>query len=434
MKVQKTGFIEKNILYIFLFALCCIIGMKNNLALVIGIAILVTAMALSSPEHRFCWSLFLIPNIRILDSLGTTSIVNFLMVLPLFFYVAARLPKKKLMGFPVICGLFLYAIEEIHLIANIGSSGPLIAWVLAFMLCCFVTLDEEISISKNDATYGLIAGIIFSAIVYLVNNPSFTSDIINNIFSGYRFTAYGDDPNYYSLYMCISLASLVVKDKITRFDYILIGALVCLCFMTASKMCLGLMIINLVYLIVFTSNTQKKMGRNFVILIVICCVAFLCRDYIELFMNNLLNRAGGNNITLNTLTTGRSNILSEYIYILFEDISVFMLGKGFDYHRHIAINSGKGAHNTYLDVILAWGLIGVIVFAVIMNLWLKKYKKKLNANRYTIMSKFPFFILLINFLDLSCFSAGMFFFVITFCIIQLEPQKDITCKKTELKI
>ena len=32
--------------------------------------------------------------------------------------------------------------------------------------------------------------------------------------------------------------------------------------------------------------------------------------------------AGGNNITLNTLTTGRSNILSEYIYILFEDISV----------------------------------------------------------------------------------------------------------------
>ena len=104
--------------------------------------------------------------------------------------------------------------------------------------------------------------------------------------------------------MCISLASLVVKDKITRFDYILIGALVCLCFMTASKMCLGLMIINLVYLIVFTSNTQKKMGRNFVILIVICCVAFLCRDYIELFMNNLLNRAGGNNITLNTLTTG----------------------------------------------------------------------------------------------------------------------------------
>lgn len=426
-RFSEGGFLSKNIWYMLIAGMFCIVGMQNKAMLFAAIGVFVIAIAVSSMEHKFCWSLFLVSNIRIFDSLGTTSIVNFLLVLPLAFYFGKNLIKGKfsLMVFPLVSAFFLLAMEILHEIAAEEPVFPLIAWVLAFVWCAFATLDEDINVNKDDAAYALGLGAVFSAVIYLINNPWFTGDIINKIFEGYRFKAYGSDPNYYSLYVCVTLACLVIKSKLKILDYILIAALVCIGFFTASKMCLILMVVNLIFLLVSTNTGAGKLARNIIILMVGFLLAVLLRDYILMFMDNLFNRAGGDEMTLNSLTSGRSDIIFEFFRTIPDNPSVLFFGKGFAYHTRFGTSLRAGAHNTFLDVLFAWGMVGVIAFLLVISGWLKRRKERIGAEKYTMLSKAPAIMMLLSWMSLSCFSAGMFFFIITAVIIQLEPDTTL---------
>lgn len=426
-KVANKSFTGKNWAYFIILAIFCVIGMKNNVGLFAAIGVILIAMATSSIEHKFCWSLFLIPNIRIFDNLGTTSIVNVLLIVPLAFYVIRKLFRGDIgfMVFPIISAFFLYAFEEFHIMANYMKSDSLFGWILSFITCAYFTLDEEIHIRGTDAARGLIAGIIFSTVMYFFANPEYMNGIIQNIVQGERFAAYGDDPNYFSLYICLSLACIVTKYKLSLLDYLLIAILVCIGFLTASKMCMFVMVLLLAYLIFVTNGNISKMQRGLLVLVVLAVTVTLFWEYIVQFFDNLFNRAGGSKITLNSLTTGRFNIVSEYLQILYSDASTLLFGKGFSYHLFLNTLSLRGAHNTYLDIILAWGVVGTAFFIGIISRWLRLYKKRFGEKcSYTTQGKIPFFVLLLCFFALSCFSAGMFFFIISLCILQLHPKRE----------
>ena len=252
---KKSGFIKRNYIYIAIISIICMFGLDNKAALIISMGVFIVATFFSSNQDRLCWSLFLVPNIRIYDNLGYTSFVNILLCVPFFFYISKKLVVKRthLIVTPLIMASLLFIMEYIHIESLSVPIYQLYGWLLSFLWCHYVTLDETVSINKTDVVYALSLGIICSAVIYLVNNPWFTSDIINEIASGNRFEAYASDPNYYSLYICLSLAGLVVKRNLKLFDFILMLVLICIGFMTASKMCFLLMSINLFYLIAGTN-------------------------------------------------------------------------------------------------------------------------------------------------------------------------------------
>ena len=432
----KPGFLKKNYIFIMIMGIICMFGLNSKIALIGSIFVYVAAICLSSNEDRFCWSLFMIPNIRIYDSLGSTSLVNILICLPFFFYLARELTIKRsfLSGAPILMAFFLFMIEFVHSLSSGNPVLPLFGWVLGFAWCCYATLDEKMRFDKSDAIHALAAGIIFSALIYFVNNPWFTSDVINKIMAGYRFEAYANDPNYFSLYICLVLAGTVIKQHLKASDYILIIVLIIFGLMTASKMCFLLMAVSIFYLIIGTNDTINKYIRNFLIVIFGCCAIFLLRDYIGQFIDILLERAGGDEMTLNTLTTGRFDVVMKYLDILENDFSTLIFGKGFTYHKILFYTFTHGSHNTYLDFILAWGLAGTAVLLFCIFYWFEQYKKKLCAVKYAKSSKYPFLVLALSFFALSCFNAGMFFFVIAFCLLQLEPvtkDNDVTEQITE---
>ena len=112
----------------------------------------------------------------------------------------------------------------------------------------------------------------------------------------------------------------------------------------------------------------------------------------------------------------------DYLNILFDDPMTLLFGKGFDYYKHLPAITSQQSHNTYLDIILSWGIVGTVVFLLILYTWVKKYKQKIHDVNFSFSSKLPVFILMLSFFSLSFFSAGMFFFVVSFCLIQLEPK------------
>jgi len=397
-------------------------GLEKN-SLIVGLALLVVAMFFSSNEDRFCWSLFLIPNIRLFDELGLGFIVNILICLPFVFYFLKKIlwRSSNFSGIPIMLAILLFMMECIHIPGTRNTFAPLIGWTLGFVWCCYVTLDDEINVNKSDIIYALSLGIIVSAVVYFVNNSWFAEDIINKIRIGHRFQAYASDPNYYSLYICLSLAAFTIKEKIKLFDYILMIILAGFGLMTASKMCILLMSVILIYLLVGASGATNKFLRSIVIILFGCCIVYAFWDYIEELLGILLKRTGGKNMNANTLTTGRIRLVTEYLNLLKDDASTLMFGRGFSYRIYLFTSDMKGSHNTFLDFILSWGVLGTVVLIFVISIWFKKYKKRLGITKFTKTSKFPFLILVLAFCSLSCFSAGMFFFVITFCLLQLKP-------------
>lgn len=424
---QTNTFVKKNIVFILLAAFFCILGSYGKYFYAAAFLVFFTAIAISPIEHKFCWSLFLVPNIRILDGLGPEMLVNMLMVLPLAFYFALKLMKREfnIMGFPLFGAFLLFMMETLHMSSISSESISVLAWALTFAWCGYATLDKDIKLKRRDIIYSFALGIIFSALLYIINNPDYTANIIDNIFEGERFAGYGDDPNYYSLYICITLASIVAKSKIRLLDYIIIVALICIGFLTASKMCLILIIVNLLYLVLGTNTSITKAVRNVFIMIIVVIAVFIFKDLIQMFIDNLLQRSGGRYITLDTFTSGRSDLVFDYINILSKDYTTLFFGKGFSYHLRFPGIVTHGAHNTYLDFILAWGIVGVIFLFNVLKIWIDGYRNKLRAISYTRISKFPALMLLLNFCDLSCFSAGMFFLVISVAMLQLRPVRQV---------
>lgn len=427
---KAKGFIKKNIIYIILAGLLCTIGLTNSAFLIAGLAVFFIAITFSSDEHRFCWSLFLVSNIRIFDDLGITFLVNILMVLPLLFYLIKKIskPTQTMYLFPILGGIVLFLMASSYAVFFQEEVAPLIMWAMAFVWCSVVTVDKDINVDKNDTIYALASGVMFSAVVYILTEPDYMLNIISYMNTGFRFVAFGSDPNYYSLYLCIAIASIVIKSKLKISDFCIIAVLVFIGFVTESKMGMVLMVLCLIYLVAFTArNSINKYIRNAIILVVIIGVIYFMRDTIMAFLENLLKRAGGTGATLNDVSSGRWDIMLECLYVFVNDIPTTIIGKGLNYYNHFG-NYGqiaRIAHNTYLDVIMSWGVVGSAIFIWIISYWFKMYKNRKDAqNGYTRISKFPFAILLLGFLSLSCLDAGMFFFVLAVCTLQLEAKEE----------
>lgn len=416
---SEHSFFRNNIILIFIVTVCSILGADNNTFLILSVVTVIFAMAISPFDHKFCWSIFLVPNIRIFDNLGSTSIVNMLFIIPLIFYFI-RSPYK-IKGWPLFAALILFCLEDFHKIGYEESILDLIGWILAFLSCVYITLDDEIEINTNDLSYALTLGTLVSFIACLMTDSFWTSDLIQNTIAGYRFEGFASDPNAYSAYLCIALASLAIKPNMKVLDYLMMGALMVLGILTGSKMCILLMIIIISYFIVVTSNSGIKISRNIVIIFTIVFIAYLNKDFLLEIFDNMYTRSGGDQMTLNTLTTNRYDIQMEYLHVLGNDFVTLFFGRGFSYYYHLDTYHMHQAHNTYMDIVLSWGLIGTILFTAIISVWFMYFKKKTNTHKYMTISKLPLIVLLISFFSLSLFDAGMFYFVISYCMLQLRP-------------
>lgn len=419
--LKKQGFVAKNLIFIILISFLSVAGGSNKGFLYATVVTIVLAIFSSSDEHRFCWALFLVPNIRLFDDIGTTSVVNVLFILPLIFYFFKG--KSNLKSFPIIGAILLFMMEILHTFINDDSVFKLIGWVLAFVCCVYATLDERINIDKDDAAYALVLGVFFSGIVYLFNNPNMAIGLLANVLKGHRFTGYASDPNAFSTYICLAFSALLIKNKIKISDYFMMLFLILFGLLTTSKMCIILIVINVSFFVIVSLNNKGKFFRGFVIIIVSCFVIYQLRGFLVQFVEEFFERLGGNNVTLDSLTSNRFTIVTDYLSVLGRDIITLFFGRGFSYYEVLETSRMQQAHNTYLDLIISWGIAGIIVFYYIINTWYKEFKNKEDVCKFSRANMLPMLNLLLSFLSLSLFDAGMFYFVIAYCFIQLKNDK-----------
>ena len=99
-----------------------------------------------------------------------------------------------------------------------------------------------------------------------------------------------------------------------------------------------------------------------------------------------------------------------------------MFGRGINYYTYYQqYGIELMAHNTYLDFILSWGILGTFVFIIIFILNI--YHSISLKNR--LINFLPLIIFMIMLMSLSCMSADMFWYLLALVIIPLSRNQII---------
>jgi hypothetical protein len=401
-----------------------------------AVALLYGYILISSREQALYLVFFLIPNIRIADNLGFTGFINLAFLLAGYKWIVNSLEKFHKYGWLLVLTAALFSM--LHM-TGMHDLAAIVNLVMDIFIMLSVLSDEKRELETDKLIRCLSLGILASMAVYILANSSSLSGVFS---SNSRMAGYGDDPNYYSIYILISISFLFLKMKEKGnqwLDTLLLLALVFIGLLTSSKMFL---LCCAMIFVCFFVTTLLEGNRNGVKAILMLCMlgglaVLLKKDSVFYLLGKVIKRftviSTRKTTGLYALTTGRSRIFANYLHLFTSDLTTFFWGRGLSYNSYLAPLFGdtRVAHNTYLDFLLSWGMIGCILFAVIFHRFLNSvctFPKK----GFVYM---PLLVFLAVMLVLSSLTADMFWYMMLLVLLPFcnncHVRQDIGEKKYE---
>lgn len=306
---------------------------------------------------------------------------------------------------------------SIYVISLGGSSGlvQFINLIVYFTLIVLIFYqDSKISLRTLVIYFSL--GIILASLISLLNNHIYgLSNFINQVSLKLnqgeyirRFSGLNPNPNHYTMDISIALSawfSLLVSQKVKKFDYLVIVILSVLGIFSLSKSFFVSYIAMLTLVLVSygKSGLGNLLKGILFILTVLIGVYFIVGDQ---YAGVLFSRFNiDSNLGLASLTTGRSTIAETYFSYFYNHPFVLFFGRGFG-----ASNLGHDPHNLYIELVYYLGIIGCILYVIAIKNILPKLKYKFRRN---IFNYFPLILLLVRGLAINLlFSESMYIYFI----------------------
>ncbi len=246
----------------------------------------------------------------------------------------------------------------------------------------------------------------------------------------WRLYGYAGDPNYFSLYLCVGVAMLfIIKERHKIRDYFYMLIMIGITLLTASKMSLVTMLLILLYFAVYSLYSflanKNRFAQRIVIIGAVIGVLFSNRiaDIIKSTVIRLREK-NGSNLDIDTITSNRFMIQNFYFAEMLANPMILLFGYGLQYNETAYFRRFfHMAHNTYMDIILSWGIPGlIIVFAVFFSILRKM--RKIRTERLTLTHFLPLVVVGLTFLALSCLSATMFWWMVCAVLLPLKGLKN----------
>lgn len=359
------------------------------------------------------------------DFVGFTYLFNFsifIFVIKLFLQNKS-FPKKSSL---LLIILFLYN-NLLVIFGNYFNLNAILSTCSLFFSYLFIVkISSNYKIINYEKCYRyFFVGFVFSAI------GSFAIPFSRwgfNIPKAYRFTGYLRDPNYFSIDALLVMNISMILYKRFNIKYFII---LFISIFSVSKMFLGLSIFNfLIYLMISLFNKNKKVF--FVsILIVFFLPLFLLfatkTNYYNVILDKYVYRS-----EVSGLFTGRDYLQTYYIRKLKNEPKILLLGSSLSYRYLLKAGTDSytqyenfGAHNTYLDILLSWGIFGAFLYFC----FLSEVRRELlvdSHNKYKVVYSYKeFYILLLSVL-ISLFALSYLnidFFAILILLLMLYSPK-----------
>lgn len=379
---------------------------------------------------------FLHPNSALYDDIGFTYLFNFSVVICLFKMIIKKHYKMNklcfILFFILICWELLLIFKSQLLDSSIFS---LASWISSYLILLILSQENNI---KFEVLYKyFFAGFILAFICGL--SVPIIEWGVNNIPTAYRFIGLLRDPNYYSMDALLLIFSSDLYGKISRKSSVLRMVIIFI---------MGIFSVSKAFIILLTFGSLLKVLSKYkkiniiktvVAILIIIVIYIVCNKfgYIDLMFNKYIYRSD-----TTSLFTGRDYLFVHYLAAIFSSPFSMLFGNSALKYADV-INVGVGdayftgylAHNTYLDVILSWGILGSFLYIYFLKSVIKKNTGKIiNAKRFDLDRDTIFIVFACGLFTLSYLSTDVFALIILYLIVYKNSYDSINLKKEKGKM
>ena len=256
--------------------------------------------------------------------------------------------------------------------------------MLLFFPC--VTKGAARGESFAEMTTFFALGIISAALSaqYSTKHPTIAQYItVDSYLTITRLSGYYGDPNFYSAQITACLAGvqllLIFEDKKgSRILFFILGIVLIYCGLLSASKSYIVVLAALFLVWIFIVLSGKHLSRSWQLLIAAACaalVAFSSSQFQSLLRIVDTRFSYASNVS--ELTTGRTDIWKMYIDELMRNVSLNLFGQGYSM---VNLN-GRASHNTIIQSIYQFGLIGTPFMLAWIYLSLKSALPSFGAKR-----------------------------------------------------
>lgn len=360
-----------------------------NIFIQLSVISIILSVIVNKAEENIKIAFFLVPCIDLFLKEGMFSYGIIIYLVIAIHYFITRINKIKTSYFNMLC-LMLIIIMEIMKYYNYTNNEIISScrWMIIFTYGICINADKNFINDFKQNICVFYIGTIYSVILgFLVGSQN--SFYTNSEKIG-RLQGVSGDPNWLSMIctiLILSILNIMVKEnKITK-KYI---------FMTISLIIIGIGTLSRTYIlinilivsIVFMNSIIKynpKIIKGIIVGFIVLMVIIITIPEIKVYTITMIERISfaGN---MEDFTGYRSTIQHEYISTINSSTVNFLKGYGITgYMRNMKMDSGP--HNTYIEIISAWGIIGFIIFiSLIISLIInEKYNLSKRIDIYSIL-------------------------------------------------
>ena len=261
---------------------------------------------------------------------------------------------------------------------DIANSYIFFLAMLFLLPCVTKRIDSD---SFNETTIFFALGIITAALsaqqlVVYHNIAQYIT--VDSYLTITRLSGYYGDPNFYSAHITACLAGILMllsreKDRVRQAVLIIVAVLLVYCGMlSASKMfVIVLACLFFFWIPVLMEKSGRGNGRLRMFVGILCAGGIFLSSsaFKELF--RIIDDRFAYAANVSQLTTGRTDIWKNYINEFLENIDITLLGEGYS----TVILDGRASHNTVIQGVFQFGLIGLPLIAAWMYFFIKSILK-----------------------------------------------------------
>ncbi len=328
----------------------------------------------------------------------------------LFVYKDIGMKKNKFLPYIVfvftdIFRLFVFYGEGFDVVGII--SVPILYLCIFAGMAAFEKTNKEEIVHLYIPAFieGVILSILYGAIIRFksggLNNVLMNTNIVD------RNEGASGDPNYFGLYICLAVSMIILlmmmeeKYSITYF----LGAcvLIVMGLSSSSRMffVISMFLIGILVLILVRNIFNQKIMTTIMLIAILSVGLYFIQDILVDNLDYVFSRLNTSDIS--ELTNGRSDLIKLYFSYIEENPFRMLFGIGIAQYN---IRSGIGAyaHNMYLELYVARGIIGIFIvtFIIIRNIF-KGNWENIEIYQYIPISIVALSGLAINVWEVDCF-------------------------------
>lgn len=432
-------FISSVLIFLFIYT-------TNVFILAISLIIIIFGMIQSEAKNRIEFIIFFSSWIYVLKfDFNQFSMFLFISIFYILINIYDLYKKKHRFNRNTLLVTYIF-LNYIFIVSmtNNGEITSILGLIVNYLvLFIAITLTENI-FNFNKLIKVYVSGLIASSFVgfsgyfieevynYIELMTRFNTILVNGELN-FRFAGLDLDPNYFAEQVLFAIVLLTInmyiEKNISLFNFISIVLLISFGVLSFSKMFILTIslyfIILLMYLIIKNIKAALKVMVTVVLfgsLIYYTAFEYLYKIYFLRFF--------GQGISLDSITTGRSDRWDVFINEISNNIQTFVFGQGYgtDFFNN------KMPHNMYLTMFYYFGLIGILVFLVFLATLTFEIFSKMKKNQTINIQKMYVILLIITLImNLSLDSIVMDFFPIQLYLLILSFYSSNNFENINLK-